>query len=105
MQLKKKDIESALERKGFVRGKGDHRRFVYWTSDGRITDRKTMLSHGSGGKAIGDPLLGEMAKQCGLKKGEFVELVRCTLDRVGYERLLVQGDHIDATTADGNQDA
>ena len=101
MQLKQKDIASALDRKGFLRRGGDHARFVYHTADGRVTERRTMLSHGSGGKPIRDPLLGEMARQCGLKKREFIYLVSCTLDRDSYERLLVERGHVEAVDESG----
>jgi len=44
-----------------------------------------MTSHGSGGRSIGDPLLGQMAKQCYLTKQDFLSLVDCPLDREGFE--------------------
>jgi len=44
------------------------------------------MSHGSSYKTIGDPLLGTMAKQVGLTKKSFLELVDCTLDQTGYEK-------------------
>jgi len=85
VQRSRRDIESALERKGFQRHEGDHSRFVYHTTDGKKTPIKTMTSHGSGGRSIGDPLLGQMAKQCYLTKQDFLSLVDCPLDREGFE--------------------
>ncbi len=46
------------------------------------------MSHGTAYKTIGDPLLGEMARQLGLVKKQFLELVDCTLDQQGYEKLV-----------------
>ena len=46
-----------------------------------------MVSHGSAYKTLGDPLLSAMAKQTGITKKSFLELVDCTLDQVGYEAL------------------
>ncbi len=85
MQRSRRDIESALERKGFERREGDHSRFIYHTPDGKKTKIKTKTSHGSGSKSIGDSLLGVMAKQCFLTKSDFLDLVDCPLDREGFE--------------------
>ena len=46
------------------------------------------MSHGSSHKTIGDNLLGQMAKQLGIPKKSFLELVDCTLDQPGYEKLI-----------------
>jgi len=86
VQRSRRDIEAALERKGFERREGDHSWFVYCTSDGKKTRVKTKTSHGSGGKAIGDPLLAVMAKQCHLTKSDFIDLVDCPLDRTAFEK-------------------
>jgi len=85
VQRSRRDIESALERKGFQRREGDHSRFVYHTTDGKKTPIRTMTSHGSGGRSIGDPLLGQMARQCHLTKSDFLDLVDCPLDRDRFE--------------------
>ena len=85
MQRKQRDIESALEQKGFTRVEGDHSWFIYYALDGKKTPIKTKTSHGPGGTSIGDPLLSAMAKQCSLTKKRFLELVDCSLDREGFE--------------------
>lgn len=81
----RKDIESALERKGFVRDETHHSLFIYWTVEGKKTPIRTRTSHGSNHKTLGDSLLSQMAKQVQLPKKSFLELVDCTLDRAGYE--------------------
>ncbi len=85
MPRKVRDIESALERKGFERREGDHAWFIYHTLDGKKTKIKTKTSHGARGKSIGDPLLGMMARQCCLNKSDFLDLVDCPLDREEFE--------------------
>ena len=81
---KRRAVESALEAKGFVRIEADHHRFIYHqSSDGKKTRFATKTSHGM--REIGDSLLGLMARQCGLAKAKFIELVDCPLDREGYE--------------------
>lgn len=85
MQRSRRDIESALEHKGFERSEGDHSWFIYRTAGGKKTKIKTKMSHGSGGKAIGDPLLSVMARQCCLTKPDFLDLVDCPLNREGFE--------------------
>ena len=94
MPRKKRDIESALENKGFQRHEGDHSRFIFWTQDGKKTRAKTKTSHGRSGASIGDPLLVTMSRQCFLSKQDFLNLVDCTLDRDGYEGKLREKDLI-----------
>lgn len=85
----RKDVEAGLERKGFERDERHHHYFVYWTLDGKKTTIRTRTSHGSSHKTLGDPLLAQMAKQCGgLRKTEFLDLVDCPLSREGFERLI-----------------
>lgn len=79
------DIDAALVRKGFQRETGDHYYYIYWNLAGKKTMKKTKMSLGSSYKTIGDPLLGQMAKQLGLTKKAFLELVDCTLDQAAYE--------------------
>lgn len=45
------------------------------------------MSHGSSHKTIGDPLLGQMAKQIGLTKKDFLCMVDCHIDQAAYEKL------------------
>lgn len=78
-------IDAALQRKGFQKDIGDHHYYIYWNLAGQKTMKKTKMSHGSSHKTIGDPLLGTMARQVGLTKKSFLELVDCSLDRAGYE--------------------
>jgi hypothetical protein len=89
-QRRRRDIESALEKKGFRRSDTDHAWFVYFTDDGKKTTARTKTSHGASGTSIGSPLLGMMAKQCGLATGEFLDLVDCPLTRESYQVLIEQ---------------
>jgi hypothetical protein len=85
---KRKDVEAALERKGFMRKDGDHNYFVYHR---RISGKKTAIftktSHS--GLDLNDFLLGQMAKQCRLSKKDFIRLVDCPLDRQTYEGMVL----------------
>ncbi len=90
MQRDKSDLENGLLRKGFVptHGGADHRYFIYATEDGKkARGARTKTSHGKGFD-IGDNLLGEMARQVGLTKKKFLELVDCPLSREEYEAIL-----------------
>lgn len=82
------DIDSALQRKGFVKDEGDHSYYIYWNISGKKTIRKTKMSHGTSHKEIGDPLLGQMARQLGLTKKDFLQLVDCTIDQEMYEKIV-----------------
>ncbi|HSX55805.1 MAG TPA: hypothetical protein VLG14_10935 [Sphingomonas sp.] len=81
------NISASLTKKGFAESGGDHYFFVYVNLAGLKTMKKTKMSRGSSHKVIGDNLLGRMAKQLGLGKGDFLKLVDCPLDQAGYEAI------------------
>ncbi|WP_018408464.1 hypothetical protein [Methylocystis rosea] len=87
MTRERDHIDAALQRKGFEKDSGDHFYYIYWNLAGKKTIRKTKMSHGSSHRTIGDPLLGQMAKQIGLTKKDFLRMVDCTVDRAEYEEL------------------
>lgn len=87
MQRAKQDIERALLRKGFVQDERHHHYFIYVALDGLRTAVRTHTSHGSS-KSIGQPLLGQMSRQCGLEVPQSLALVDCPLGRGEYEGLL-----------------
>ncbi|MFK5597938.1 hypothetical protein ACFZ8E_13110 [Methylobacterium sp. HMF5984] len=78
-------IVDALERKGFKCRGGDHEYYIYHNLDGKKTMYKTKVSRGTSYKNIGDDLIGKMARQVGLNKKLFLELVDCTLDQKQYD--------------------
>lgn len=82
----KRDVENALESKGFVKKEGDHHYFVYWSVAGKKSRYFTKTSHTPKMRDIPDNLLAQMAKQCGLTKAEFERLVDCPMSRDDYER-------------------
>jgi len=84
MPRKRKEVESALISKGFEQHDTHHHMFVYYTQKGKKTTLRTRTSHSM--REIGDNLLGQMARQCGLRKKDFLDLVDCPLDRKGYEK-------------------
>lgn len=88
MPRAKARVEAALQAKGFVKRKGDHRYFVYVAFDGRISLAHTKTSHTPKMKDISDNLLAQMARQCFLTKERFLDLVDCPLDRAAYENAL-----------------
>ncbi|HBA67173.1 MAG TPA: hypothetical protein DCZ48_13535 [Methylococcaceae bacterium] len=89
MPRDKRKVEEALAKKGFERKEGDHHRFIYRTLDGKKTAIITKTSHTPKMKEIPDNLLAQMAKQCGVTKSQFSELLDCPLCRKGYETILV----------------
>jgi hypothetical protein len=92
MTRERKEIDASLQRKGFMRDDGDHHYYIYRNLAGLKTIKKTKMSLGSSYKTIGDPLLGQMARQIGIPKPKFLELVDCTLDQAGYEALAFPDD-------------
>lgn len=66
MPLDKKDIESGLTNKGFIKEQGrKHVKYFYCDENGVKTSVYTLLSGGSY-KEIGNKLVSDMAKQCRL---------------------------------------
>jgi hypothetical protein len=84
---KTREIDAALKKKGFHKQEGDHAFFTYHrASDEKKTSVFTKMSHGA--NEVDRWLLNQMAKQCCLSQGDFIELVDCPLDRAGYEAKL-----------------
>ena len=79
--LSQDEIEAGLERKGFLRSNRDHRYFILYV-DGK-KEGTTFLSHGKN-KDVGASLLNAMAKELGLNKKDFVDLIRCPLSTENY---------------------
>jgi hypothetical protein len=87
MTRERADIEASLLKKRFRKDDGDHHYYIYWNISGKKTIRKTMMSRGSSYRSVSDDLLAKMARQTGLTKQKFLELVDCPLDRSGYEKI------------------
>jgi len=85
MPRRKQDVERSLLRKGFRLKEGDHHYFVYYNAAGLKTAKFTKTSHTPKMREIPDGLLNLMARQCGLNKADFLDLIDCPLSREGYE--------------------
>ena len=89
MPKDKREIEAGLANKGFEQRTGDHNYFIYRALDGKKSLAKTKTSLGRGFD-IDDSLLAQMARQCGITKKLFLDLVDCPLQRPDYEKYLKQ---------------
>lgn len=90
MTLKRRNVEQALESKGFMRRQKKHTHFIYHTREEKLkTSVRTMMSHSSSGADIGRSLIAEMARQCKIERPEFERLIDCSLSQEDYEKLLV----------------
>lgn len=87
MSRKREDIISSLIRKGFEEKIGDHHHLIYHQLDGLISTRRTKISRGKNYAEVGDNLLSLMARQIGLTKAQFLELVDCPMDQKKYEQV------------------
>jgi len=99
MPRKHRVIRSGLSAKGFeIEENRKHIHFVYVNLQGQTTTARSMLSHSSSGDDISDNLLGQMAKQVGLKRSEFLDLVDCPMSREAFEaRIQGEEDNPDLT--------
>ena len=92
MTFTRRQVERALQRKGFRIRENDHRFFIYHTLDEKKTEVRTKTSHGKLGADIADPMIGRMAKQCRLTKKEFENLIECPLSQEEYQNILVKNN-------------
>jgi hypothetical protein len=98
MPRKHRAIRSGLSAKGFeVEENRKHIHFVYVDIEGRTTTARSMLSHAAGGEDVSDNLLGQMAKQVGLKRTEFLEMVDCPMSREDFDARIRAEDDSDAS--------
>jgi hypothetical protein len=84
---KARDIEAALNKKGFLH-KETHHKIFYLCMNGRITGVHTFLSHGQ--KEYSPDLLAKMRNQLHLSGREFTDLIQCPLTGEHYLQLLVE---------------
>lgn len=92
--LKKRDIISSLQRKGFVLKEGSkHTQLVYQNRQGRLTASRTALSRGH--SDIGSPLVSKMARDVKLDTNRFCELVECSLGQREYHKILQEKNIIE----------
>jgi hypothetical protein len=87
MPREKREVDAGLLNKGFEQRAGDHNYFVYVSESGKKSTARTKTSHGRGFD-VDDNLLSQMARQCGLTKKLFLDLLDCPLKRPEYEKLL-----------------
>lgn len=87
MVFKGRDIDRALQAKGFRKKKRDHHRYYLYV-DGRKTRVHTKLSHGT--REYGPSLLSAMSRQLHVTRSELDELIRCPLGYDDYVALLVE---------------
>ena len=86
---KGREIDVALCKKGFRRETGgDHLCYFLRDADGKDTDIKTKVSHGTMSDTIGINLISRMARQLHLTKPLFLELIDCSLDETHYRKIL-----------------
>ena len=86
-----REIKQALLSKGFQQRNTSHEFYRLYV-DNKKTSVQTSLSFGS--KEYGDNLLGLVARQVRLKKGELEEFIECPLTGEDYVQLLVERDHV-----------
>ena len=99
--LERAEVERALSHKGFKRDdeKKSHRYYRLFVN-GKKTDVFTKVSHGSDRKykTLGDPLVGQMARQLKISRTDLAKLIECSLNEAGYVALVRQ-----ALQAEGRQ--
>lgn len=100
MPLKRREVEQALESKGFMRREKAHVFFLYHTREGLKTSVRTMTSHGNSGADIDNQLIAAMARQCEVSRANFERLINCSLSQEAYENLLIDRGIIEPDAAD-----
>jgi hypothetical protein len=78
-------VGNALLRKGMTQDETHHEMYEKSVRVGEWNViLQTRISHGR--SSITDKLVGAMAKQCALRKQDFLALVECSLDEAGWDR-------------------
>jgi predicted RNA binding protein YcfA (HicA-like mRNA interferase family) len=91
MPRKHREVRAGLTAKGFVEEpQRKHVHFVYEDLQGRTTIARTMISHDAAGNDIGDNLLSKMARQIGLKKRQFEDLIDCPMTRDEFNEIVAK---------------
>lgn len=91
--FKKRDIKSALERKGFVKAEGKHEFYVLMVN-GKQSGIQTKLSHGSKIE-YSRKVLSFMCKQLGFDNmAELKNFIECPLSKDEYVRILENKNQI-----------
>ncbi len=90
MTRDRKDVDSALQKKGFRNKEGDHHYHLYYSMAGLKSRVFTKTSHSQ--KSISEDLLSQMARQCRLTRQQFFNLLDCPLSREEYEEILTSKD-------------
>jgi len=85
-------VAKGLKKKGFFTDQGDHT-FYHLCVNGKKTVVYTKISHGE--DEIHDELLGKMARQVGLNKRDFIDLIDCPLSFEDYLKRLRAAGKID----------
>ena len=85
--MKTAKIEQALLSKLGFEPKAGHRRIFRLYLDGRLVAR-TYISYGQ--REVGRYHIGQMARQMGLSRREFLDAIKCPLTREEYYGLLRQ---------------
>jgi len=80
-----REVGAGLLKKGFLARENDHT-FYHLYVAGKKTPVYTKISHGE--REIGEKLLGMMARQVGLSKRDFLDLIDCPLTFDEYLELL-----------------
>lgn len=94
MPRKHREVVGGLRAKGFAEERQrKHVHFVYEDLHGRTTTARTMVSHDASGVDIDDRLLGQMAKQVGLKKKDFEDLIDCPMSREQFDARIAEREN------------
>ncbi len=86
---KRRNIDSALTSKGFVKANLPNGHFSYQLEvDGKITNIRTKMSMGRSHKELGKNLIAKMAKDLKMQTKNFIDYVVCTYSYDDYLEVL-----------------
>ncbi|NUQ35353.1 MAG: type II toxin-antitoxin system HicA family toxin [Planctomycetaceae bacterium] len=93
--MKTRDLESALQKKGFIAqsaGRADDHRWYTLYVDRKKTSIRTKVSHGE--KEYGKHLISKVRRQLSLDNTNFKRFIECPLNHEEYVNLLILGGHL-----------
>jgi|AntRauTorckE6833_2_1112554.scaffolds.fasta_scaffold04716_4 hypothetical protein len=80
----RRDIESALESKGFIKKEGSNHKVYVFKHKGLSQAVSTIISRGSSYKVYGSSLLGQMSTQLNLTNKQLLDLIDCPMSKKDF---------------------
>lgn len=99
MEFKSREVDRALQKKGFKREDDKSHVYFYHEYRGVETGATTHISHGV--STVAGPLIGLMKRQLKLKSSQqFFDLIKCPMTSAAYNKILEETNVFSSSAVD-----